>query len=247
MIPVDQEIVLKVSAGAEEIDVPDVKGYEDSQAVTILTEAGFQVSHAYEYSDGVEKDKVIKTDPEGGTKAAKGSKIIVTVSNGSEKKEVEVPNLGGLTEAQARDSLTSKKLSAGNVTHQNSDTVAAGMVISQNPSRGTTVTEGDSVDFVISDGPEQKTKKYTANISGTITCNDEALDGLEVTVQVIFNGGAVYEQPITVKFKNSYNVSAAVPNLDSQGGSASFVILAGGTDVTGSFSVPAPNVSYSEE
>jgi serine/threonine-protein kinase len=171
----------------------------------------------------------------------------VTVSNGSEKKEVEVPNLGGLTEAQARDSLSSKKLSAGNVTHANSDSVAAGMVISQNPSRGTTVTEGDSVDFVISDGPEQKAKKYTANISGTITCNDAALDGSAVTVQVIFNGGAVYEQTITVTSGNSYNVSATVPNLDSQGGSASFVILAGGTDVTSSFSVPAPNVSYSEE
>ena len=246
-IPADQEIVLKVSAGAEEVDVPDVKNYEDSQAVTILTEAGFEVSHAYEYSDDVEKDKVIKTDPEGGTKAAKGSKVIVTVSNGSEKKEVEVPNLGGLTEAQARDSLSSKKLSAGNVTHANSDSVAAGMVISQNPARGTTVTEGDSVDFVISDGPEQKAKKYTANISGTITCNDAALDGSAVTVQVIFNGGAVYEQTITDTSGNSYNVSATVPNLDSQGGSASFVILAGGTDVTSSFSVPAPNVSYSEE
>lgn len=247
MIPVDQEIMLKVSAGAEEIDVPDVKGYEDSQAVTLLTEAGFQVSHAYEYSEDVEKDKVIKTDPEGGTKAAKGSKIIVTVSNGSEKKEVEVPNLGGLTEAQARDSLTSKKLSAGSVTHANSDSVAAGMVISQNPTRGTTVTEGDSVDFVISDGPEQKEKKYTANISGTITCNDVELDGMAVTVQVIFNGSAVYEQDVTVTSGNTYNVSASVPNLDSQGGSASFVIIAGGTDVTKSFSVPAPNVSYSEE
>ena len=247
MIPVDQEIVLKVSAGAEEIDVPDVKGYEDSQAVTLLTEAGFQVSHAYEYSEDVEKDKVIKTDPEGGTKAAKGSKIIVTVSNGSEKKEVEVPNLGGLTEAQARDSLTSKKLSAGSVTHANSDSVAAGMVISQNPSRGTTVTEGDSVDFVISDGPEQKQKTYKASISGTITCNDPALDGSAVTVQVIFNGGAVYEQTITVNSGGSYNVSANVPNLSSQSGSASFVILAGGTDVTSSFTVPSPTVSFSEE
>lgn len=246
-IPVDQEIVLKVSAGAEEVDVPEVTNYEDAQAVTLLQEAGFEVSHAYDYSDDVEKDKVIKTEPAGGTKAAKGSKVIVTVSNGSEKKEVEVPNLGGLTEAQARDSLTSKKLNAGNVTHENSDSVAAGMVISQNPARGTTVTEGDSVDFVISDGPEQKEKKYTASISGTITCNDAALDGAAVTVQVVFNGGAVYEQTVTVTSGGSYNITATVPNLSSQGGSASFVVLAGGTDVTSSFSVPAPNVSYSEE
>lgn len=250
MIPVDQEIMLKVSAGAEEIDVPDVKGYEDSQAVTLLTEAGFQVSHAYEYSEDVEKDKVIKTDPEGGTKAAKGSKIIVTVSNGSEKKEVEVPNLGGLTEAQARDSLTSKKLSAGSVTHANSDSVAAGMVISQNPTRGTTVTEGDSVDFVISDGPEEKQKTYTANISGTISRVDEASvpDGTAVTVQVQFNGQVVYSKDIQINPNTSYEVSAAVPGLSSTGGSASLVIVdASGKNVTAAFSGTTPQVSYSEE
>ncbi len=250
MIPVDQEIMLKVSAGAEEIDVPDVKGYEDSQAVTLLTEAGFQVSHAYEYSEDVEKDKVIKTDPEGGTKAAKGSKIIVTVSNGSEKKEVEVPNLGGLTEAQARDSLTSKKLSAGSVTHANSDSVAAGMVISQNPTRGTTVTEGDSVDFVISDGPEEKQKTYTANISGTISRVDEESvpDGTAVTVQVQFNGQVVYSKDIQINPNTSYEVSAAVPGLSSTGGSASLVIVdASGKNVTAAFSGTTPQVSYSEE
>ena len=249
-IPADQEIVLKVSAGAEEVDVPDVKNYEDSQAVTILTEAGFEVSHAYEYSDDVEKDKVIKTDPEGGTKAAKGSKVIVTVSNGSEKKEVEVPNLGGLTEAQARDSLSSKKLSAGNVTHANSDSVAAGMVISQNPARGTTVTEGDSVDFVISDGPEQKEKKYTAKISGTISRVDEVSvpDGTAVTVQVQFNGQVVYSKDIQINPNASYEVSATVPGLSSTGGSASLIIVdVSGNNVTAAFSGTTPEVSYSEE
>ena len=252
-IPADQEIVLKVSAGAEEVDVPDVKNYEDSQAVTILTEAGFEVSHAYEYSDDVEKDKVIKTDPEGGTKAAKGSKVIVTVSNGSEKKEVEVPNLGGLTEAQARDSLTSKKLNAGNVTHENSDSVAAGMVISQNPARGTTVTEGDSVDFVISDGPKAKT--YTASISGTIARKDDVSvpdvsvpDGTAVTVQVQFNGQIVFSKDITINPGATYDVSATVPGLSSTGGSANFVIVdASGNNVTAAFSGTTPNVSYSEE
>ncbi len=247
-IPADQEIVLKVSAGAEEVDVPDVKNYEDSQAVTILTEAGFEVSHAYEYSDDVEKDKVIKTDPEGGTKAAKGSKVIVTVSNGSEKKEVEVPNLGGLTEAQARDSLSSKKLSAGNVTHENSDSVAAGMVISQNPARGTTVTEGDSVDFVISDGPKAKT--YIASISGTIARTDDfsVPDGTAVTVQVQFNGQIVFSKDITINPGATYDVSATVPGLSSTGGSANFVIVdASGNNVTAAFSGTTPEVSYSEE
>ena len=172
----------------------------------------------------------------------------MTVSNGSEKKEVEVPNLGGLTEAQARDSLTSKKLNAGNVTHENSDSVAAGMVISQNPARGTTVTEGDSVDFVISDGPKAKT--YTASISGTIARTDDVSvpDETEVTVQVQFNGQIVFSKNITIKPGATYDVSATVPGLSSTGGSANFIIVdASGNNVTAAFSGTTPEVSYSEE
>ena len=247
-IPEDQEIILEVSAGAEDVDVPDVRGYEDAQAVTILSEAGFDPTHAYEYSEDVEKDKVIKTEPAGGTKAPKGSKIVITVSNGSEKKETTVPNLNGLTEAQARDSLSNSKLTAGNVSYENHDTVPSGMVISQNPTSGSTITEGDSVDFVVSNGPEEKEVSYRADIAGTVTCNDEALDGTAVTVQVVFSGSTVYEQSITVTAGSSYSVEASVPGLTSQSGSASFVIVDGnGSDVTGSFSVPAPNVTYSEE
>lgn len=68
------------------------------------------------------------------------------------------------------------------------------MVISQNPARGTTVTEGDSVDFVISDGPKAKT--YTASISGTIARTDDVSvpDETEVTVQVQFNGQIVFQR-----------------------------------------------------
>ena len=110
------------------------------------------------------------------------------------------------------------------------------------------MTEGDSVDFVISDGPEKKEVTYKADISGTITCNDASLDGTAVTVQVVFNGSTVYEQSVTVTAGSSYNVNASVPNLSSQGGSASFVVLdASGNNVSGMFSIPAPTVSYSEE
>lgn len=247
-VPADQEIVIKVSAGAEEIKVPNVAGYEDGQAVTILQEAGFKPVHAYEFDEDVEKDKVIKQEPAGDTMAPKGSEVVITISNGSEKKEVNVPNLNGLTEVQARDSLTTMKLTAGSVTHQHHETVPAGQVISQNPVSNTKIPEGGSVDFVISDGPEPKAKTYTAKISGTITCNDAALDGQAVTVQVIFNGGTVTEQTVTVTAGSSYNIAANVNGLESQSGSADFIILDGsGNNVTGSFTKSAANVAYSEE
>ncbi len=75
------------------------------------------------------------------------------------------------------------------------------------------------------------------------------MDGTVATVQVVFNGGVVYEQSTpTLNVGGSYNVSAVVPDLSSQGGSASFVVLdANGNNVSSLFGIPAPNVSYSEE
>ena len=90
-LPESTEIVITVSLGAEEVTVPDVSTYTDEQATQVLKEAGFEVLHSYEFSDTVEKDKIIKTNPEKNTKAAKGSKVTLVVSNGKEVKTVKVP------------------------------------------------------------------------------------------------------------------------------------------------------------
>jgi serine/threonine-protein kinase len=75
-IKTDFEVILKVASAAEQVDIPDVTNYTDQQAKTVLEEAGFTVAHSYEYSEEIETDKVIRTEPEAGTKADKGSKVI---------------------------------------------------------------------------------------------------------------------------------------------------------------------------
>ena len=229
-------ITLIVSGGAEMVDVPNVVNYTDEQATTVLREAGFEVAHAYDYDENIEKDKVIKTEPEAGSQAPKGTKVIITVSNGAEVKETVVPNLNGYTEAQAVNSLTTAKLQVGEVSHAYDENVKEGYVISQSPLSNTTINEGESVDFVISDGPEPKNTTYTANISGRITCNNEELDGQAVTVQVLFDGTAVYEKTITVSAGSAYDVSASQPGLSAQGGSGDIVVIdSEGSNVTASF------------
>ncbi|MCM1209850.1 MAG: Stk1 family PASTA domain-containing Ser/Thr kinase, partial [Ruminococcus sp.] len=189
VIPADTEIILKVSKGAEETEVPNVVGYTDEQAVKVLTEGdNFQVAHAYDYSDDIEEDRVIKQDPEAGTKAPKGTKVTITISNGSQVKEVSAPNLQGLNESQAVNTLTGLKLSVGTIKHEYSDTVPEGQVIRQDITGGTTLKEGDTIGFTISDGPEPKATTYTAQINGAVTCSDASLDGQAVTIQLYYNG-----------------------------------------------------------
>lgn len=247
VVPSDTEIVLKVSAGAELKAVPSVAGLSDEQATTMLEEAGFKVRHAYEFSEDVEKDYVISQTPEGNAEAPEGSEVIITVSNGSEKKEVSVPNLLTLTEEQAKTSLTEVKLNPGTIGREFSDTVPEGSVISQSIPGGTKATEGDTIDFVVSKGPEEKIITYTANISGSVTCNDSSLDGQAVTVQIRLDGVTVSEQTITVVAGTPNSVSGTKSGLEfNTGYSADIVIIdAGGNNITASFSC-STSVSYTE-
>ena len=82
-------------AGKEKTKVPEVLGYEDSQATTLLEEAGLKVTHGYAYDDNVEKDHVISSDPVAGTEVEEGSTVKIIISNGKETKKIAVPNLKG--------------------------------------------------------------------------------------------------------------------------------------------------------
>lgn len=259
VIPADTEIILKVSKGAEEMEVPNVVGYTDEQAVQVLTEGdNFQVAHAYDYSDDVEEDRVIKQDPVAGTKAPKGTKITITISNGSQIKEVSAPNLQGMNESQATNTLTGLKLVVGPIKHEYNDTVPEGQVIRQDIAHGTTLKEGDTIGFTISDGPEPQAKTYTAHISGVVTFSDPApgdpektLEGHAITIKLYYNGSEAGSQTVTVVNGTSYNLKASIPGLSDKDPSASASVVCvdgNGNDVTSAFPVTTPiTVSYTEE
>ena len=129
-IAANEEIVITVSEGKEEIEVPDVTGYSDEQASTLLTEAGFVVTHGYEYSDTVEKNYVIRQEPEGKTMQKSGTTVKIIVSNGKEVEETTVPNLVDKSESKAESLLENAGL-VGQASHAYSDDVEKGKVISQ--------------------------------------------------------------------------------------------------------------------
>ena len=83
----------------------------------------------------------------------KGASVSLVVSTGPAVVQRTVPNIVGMTETAAKTALTASGLSFTSVTEQNSDTVAAGVVLSQNPGAGTVLADGSSVDFVVSLGP----------------------------------------------------------------------------------------------
>lgn len=90
--------VIQIITAAEErpVYVPDVQ-YKDVAEVSAQLEAlGFAVTIEYEESSMVAKDKVIRQSLAANTAARKGSKIVLTVSNGSEAiNQMAAQNPGG--------------------------------------------------------------------------------------------------------------------------------------------------------
>ena len=250
-IPADEKIVITISEGKEDVEVPDVRGYSDDQATTLLTEAGFVVTHGYEYDDTVEKNKVISQSPEGKTMQKSGSTVKIIISNGKEVEEVEVPNLVGKSESKAADLLENAGLS-GKVSHANSDEVKKGQVINQDVSAGSSVEKGSTVGYLISDGPEKVT--YSVKFTGSITNSgfDFATFG-NVTVNVTYTvGDASYKLYSGAAGEDSFplDIGSADPigGLSQNSGTFAVTITdSDGIDVTSSFNTSGLSASFSKE
>jgi beta-lactam-binding protein with PASTA domain/serine/threonine protein kinase len=99
-VPRDSTINLVVSKGPVLLILNSYIGKSGDQALTELTNAGFVVSTTYAYSDTVAIGAVISQTPDaGGGTAAKGTKVALVVSQGSES--VFVPNVYSFTQAKA--------------------------------------------------------------------------------------------------------------------------------------------------
>ncbi len=228
----DTQIIITVSAGAEELTIADVKGMDEDDAYQMLEDQGFKPTRSYKFDDEVEEGMAIYTDPAGGTKAKAGDTVVIYVSQGQEEKTVEVPDLSGLTESTAKGSLETYNLKLGNVSYEFNSDVASGLVIRQSVPAKTEVKEGTTIDIVISNGAETKT--YKGTVSGSISTTDEVLANSTVTVNVYINDDAGYHLAYTVTQSGaSIPVSGSAGGLEYNNGTVSYTVVnSDGADVS---------------
>ena len=130
--------------------VADIVGQTYDNGYNTLVGQQLGVNKVYQTSDTVPADTVISTDPPAGQRVGEHTTITVYVSSGAIK--VAVPDVTGLTEADATAQLTIAKLSLGTITTANSATVPEGRIISSDPALGTQVVGGTPVNLVVSNG-----------------------------------------------------------------------------------------------
>ncbi len=177
-IPSGSTVILAVSSGSEGSAIPDVTGLSKAEAKVAIEAAGFNMKETEAASDTVAEGKVISQSPDAGTSAGSGSDVTVVISTGKAAASKTVPNLVGLTEIAAKAALAATDISFGEVTEEYSSTIAAGIVISQTPTSGTTVDGNTTVSFVVSKGAA----KYGGTFS--ISAPPEYVQGTAATLTV---------------------------------------------------------------
>ena len=120
----------------KEVVVPNVEGMDFKQADAELSKAGLVMSVVgKEYNNEFEKDLVISQDPGKDRKVKAGRKVEVVISKGSEL--IAVPNITGIDIKDAVVKLGNVGLNMGKIDPEYDEEKPEGMIISQDPARGT--------------------------------------------------------------------------------------------------------------
>lgn len=139
-------VELVVSGGPATAPVPNAVGLDEAAARDRLVAAGFEVTSRDTFSDEA-PGMVVSQDPAAGADAGKGSRVTIAVSKGTGM--VTVPNVVGLSRAEAEAQLSTAKLEANVV--EVPSTEVAGTVVAQNPVGGQ-AREGSAVRLNVAQG-----------------------------------------------------------------------------------------------
>lgn len=175
------EATLASTEDSDQVSVPDVAGMTEDDAKAALNKVGLGCKISKQNSDTVAEGNVISQSQKAGSKVDKNTTITITVSSGS--NTFTVPNVVGKTESDASSTLKNAGLTVS-IDYSYSDSVSQGNVISQTPSKGSSVKSGDSVTINVSRGKETKTVTVPNVIGLTESQANEALDnaGLKYSV-----------------------------------------------------------------
>jgi serine/threonine-protein kinase len=149
-VKVDSTVTIFISQGPEQVEVPNLKNINAVDAATLLKNEGLSLGETdTEFNEEVEKELIIKQEPEPGTLVNKNTKVNIIVSSGPELKYVNVPYLIGKTLSEAQDELLSSNLIMGTPTYGADYSYIDGVVISQSYPAGTRLKEGSMVNIVV--------------------------------------------------------------------------------------------------
>ena len=151
-IRLNDSVSFTISDGPETVRVPALAGQKLGKAQDQLRKGGLEPGMVTrEFSEDVPRGSVISARPADGTKVRAGTGVALVVSKGS---PIDIPDVTGTDEADARSELTEAGLKVKIATERVNSEFDAGLVARQSPGQGTQAAEGDTVTLTLSKGPE---------------------------------------------------------------------------------------------
>ena len=143
---------LPVDGGAPTlIEIPDLTGSEQAQALEDLQNLGFKVGIENSADSSVPAGSVIRTQPPSNTVINPDSLVTIIVSVGPEA--FPIPYVLDIETERAIFVVEESGFTLGQLLEVNDENIPRGFVISQNPVAGTKMSPGTTVDLVVSKGP----------------------------------------------------------------------------------------------
>jgi len=164
-----ERVTIVVATAPQTVEVPDVTGLSESDAVSVLLDAGLEAGERIRrFSDAFAAGDVIRTDPRAGTQVAPGSVVDYTLSRGPAPDAtptatpsptpgpdlVTIPQVRGRTVNNAIADLLEADLQIGDVREVPNNEVPAGRVTRTQPRAGVEVARNSTVDLLVSTGPQ---------------------------------------------------------------------------------------------
>lgn len=155
-------IKVVISKGQEIVEMPKVVGKTRDEATKMLKEVGLEVKVEEEFSDDVEKNYITKQEVAEGEKIAAGTTVTIYSSMGIE--QVQVPDLSGKTESEAKSAISSAKLKWKSTDKTSDSSKPNGVVVNQSISNGSMVDKNTEITITVNEFDEIKTGKVTVNV-----------------------------------------------------------------------------------
>ncbi len=145
------KITLVINEDTPSVSLPSLNGMTVRDAALLLKNSGINVKITEEYSNTAPTGTVILCSHPKGSVVKVGDSVVLRASKGRATVYATVPELKGLGEADARQTLAQLGLSVGNITYKSSAS-PLGTVISQEYEKGASLPEGTKISLVISGG-----------------------------------------------------------------------------------------------
>lgn len=156
-VKVGRIVNLTLSTGQRRITVPSLTGRPYSQVDSLLSEAGFRIGATFEveteqYQTGI----IISQLPSAEIETDAGSRIDLFIAKNPKFGIVRMPYLIGKTLKSAEGTLGDLKLNINRIEYQETDIMAEGIVMRQEPAGDEEISVGSNVKLTVSKEPATK-------------------------------------------------------------------------------------------